>query len=132
MNTYHAAFWSSDPSRLSSSDEEEDARDTLITQENKKQKKLIKWRVHPLNTTRGEYGEYTSLVQPMRSIDKETHFQYFRMSVSRFDNLLQQLAPHISHERTHSFTVIAAGRLSVTIWFLASGSTQQSIAASYK
>jgi hypothetical protein len=28
MNTYHAAFWSSDPSRLSSSDEEEDDRDT--------------------------------------------------------------------------------------------------------
>ena len=29
MNTYHAAFWSSDPSRLSSSDEEEDVRDTM-------------------------------------------------------------------------------------------------------
>ena len=30
MNTYHAAFWSSDPSRLSSSDEEEDDRDTEV------------------------------------------------------------------------------------------------------
>ena len=29
MNTYHAAFWSSDPSRLSSSDEEEEDRDKL-------------------------------------------------------------------------------------------------------
>ena len=31
MDTYHAAYWSSDPSRLSSSDEEEDGRDNKIT-----------------------------------------------------------------------------------------------------
>jgi hypothetical protein len=31
MNTYHAAFWSSDPSRLSSSDEEEEDRDKMFT-----------------------------------------------------------------------------------------------------
>ena len=30
MNTYHAAYWSSDPSRLSSSDEEEEDRDNGI------------------------------------------------------------------------------------------------------
>ena len=30
MNTYHAAFWSSDPSRLSSSDEEEEDRNVLM------------------------------------------------------------------------------------------------------
>ena len=29
MDTYHAAYWSSDPSRLSSSDEEEDDRDSV-------------------------------------------------------------------------------------------------------
>ena len=30
MNTYHAAFWSSAPSRLSSSDEEEEERDSGV------------------------------------------------------------------------------------------------------
>ena len=32
MDTYHAAYWSSDPFRLSSSDEEEDDRDTDVIQ----------------------------------------------------------------------------------------------------
>lgn len=66
------------------------------------------------------------------AIDEKIHFQYFSVSVARFDDLLQRLAPHMSRERTHSMPVNHAERLSVTLRFLASGSTQQSIAANYK
>lgn len=53
----------------------------------------------------------------MRSIVEERHFQYFWMSVARLDDLFQRLAPHLSYERTHSFPISAAERLSVILPF---------------
>lgn len=76
--------------------------------------------------------ENASLVQPMRTIEEKIYFQNVQISPARYDDLLQQLAPHISHERTHSLLLSAAERLAMTLRFLASGSTQQRIAASYE
>ena len=47
-----------------------------------------RWCVRPLNENRHIKGELFSLVLPMRELDDERHFQYFRMSAARFDELL--------------------------------------------
>lgn len=68
----------------------------------------------------------------MREIDDERHFQYFRMSVTTFDDLLRRVAPKIRHAASHSAPVSEAERLAVTLRFLAAGISQQALAASYK
>ena len=68
----------------------------------------------------------------MRELDPEMHFRYFRMSASRFDDLVHRILPHIQHARSHTSPLEVADRLAVTLWILASGGTQQSVAASYR
>lgn len=52
------------------------------------------------------------------------------MSAEAFDNLLHWLAPYIQHGSLHSAPVSEAERLVVTIRYLASGISQQALAAS--
>ena len=65
--------------------------------------------------------------------DRELFFRYFRMSPERFDHLLALVREQIEKEyialRKSS---PAAGRLVITLHYLASGETQQALSYSYR
>ena len=48
--------------------------------------------------------EYISLVRPLRDVDEEMHFAYFRMLAGRYDDLIR-VESHIKHQGTHSMPV---------------------------
>ncbi|XP_067114819.1 uncharacterized protein [Osmerus mordax] len=54
------------------------------------------------------------------------------MSASRFDDLVHRIRPYIQRASTHSSPVTVAERLAFTLRILASGGSQQSVAASYR
>ena len=45
--------------------------------------------IRPIFTNRRQQGEYHNLFQEMRLSDAESHFRYFKMSMERFDSLLE-------------------------------------------
>ena len=48
--------------------------------------------VREIFAQRRQRGSFSMLVQDMRISDSQSHFQYFRMSKERFDNLLHKVS----------------------------------------
>ena len=78
------------------------------------------------------HGEWGLLVQQMRDMDEERHFQNFRMSPARFDDLLRRIEPLLQHAPTHRMPISPAERLAVTLVVLAAGLSHQRAATEYR
>lgn len=89
--------------------------------------------VRQINRRRESLGEFHSLIQEMRLFDHDVFYRYFRMMPSWFDQLLSLVDPRIQCQDT-SFrsTIPAAERLSVTLRYLVTGDSMQTIAFSYR
>ena len=95
-------------------------------------KKKRSWVRH-INIDRLRKGEYHALIQEMRLADHESFCKYFRMTPSMFDSLLSMVGPAISQKRTNFRSPVLPGeRLAVTLRYLATGDSMQTIAFSYR
>ena len=89
--------------------------------------------VRKINLKREKKGEYHALIQEMRLSDHDSFYKYFRMMPSRFDHLLSLVGPAITHQKTNFRSPVPPGeRLAVTLRYLATRDSMQTIAFSYR
>ena len=94
-----------------------------------KRKKRTAW-VKPWLQRRTQYGAFESLVQELRREDEGEYNNYFRMNTNEFDEILNLFLVHtgITKKDTNMRQVIPpATKLAVTLRFLASGESYQSL-----
>ena len=71
---------------------------------------------------RQRHGAYHHLLQELRVSDSSSYYNFLRMDVSTFEELLSVTAPAISYPDTNMREAITPGeRLAVTLRFLATG-----------
>ena len=69
----------------------------------------------------------------MRLGDRESYFNYMRMSPEHCEHLLSLIKPLVTKETTNFRESISAGeRLSITLRFLVTGESQQSLSFAYR
>uniref|UniRef100_A0A3B3HNM8 DDE Tnp4 domain-containing protein n=1 Tax=Oryzias latipes TaxID=8090 RepID=A0A3B3HNM8_ORYLA len=118
---------STSSSSSSSSDEE-----IIVLLNAERPRKRRRFWVHPIITRREEHGEFYRLIQELKMYH-ERFRGYFRMSVSEFENLLQQLAPSLTKEQTHyRKSIDPEQRLAVCLRFLSTGDSYCTIASSFR
>ena len=83
--------------------------------------------VRRLLRRRKEKGEYANLVREMHLGDHESFFKYFRMSPTTFEVLLRLVARKIIKSSEKREAVSPAERLCVTLRYLATGDSHQTI-----
>ena len=88
--------------------------------------------VRRLLRRRKEKGEYANLVREMHLGDHESFFKYFQMSPTTFEVLLRLVAPKIIKSSEKREAVSPAERLCVTLRYLATGDSHQTIGLSYR
>ena len=98
----------------------------------RKQRYRKKYWIRDIFRSRFLLGEYHTLVKEMHENDHESFYKYFRMTPERFDNLLLLVGPMLTKKSLYREPISAGERLSVTLRFLATGDSQQTISFSYR
>ena len=82
---------------------------------------------------RKRYDLYHILTNELPRFDKEYFFRFVRMTSQRFEHLLSLVGPHLQRTTTKMREPISpAERLVLTLRFLASGDSQQSLCFSFR
>jgi hypothetical protein len=81
----------------------------------RKQRRLRRVYVRGINLDRQAVSDLATLIMPMRNQFDQDHFDYFRMTRFRFDDLLRRIQPWISHANTHRMPITPLHRLGLTL-----------------
>ena len=80
-----------------------------------------------------KYGLYHILTDELHLFDKEYFFCFIRMTPQRFERLLSLVGPHLQRTTTKMREPISrAERLILTLRFLASGDSEESLCFSFR
>ena len=101
-----------------------------IQRSKEKENKRI-W-VRKLYAEQKEKGEYHLLMREIKLYDHVLFYQQFRMTLEKYEHLLQLVAPKILKSCVKRGAIQPGERLSVTLRYLATGDAQTTIAASYR
>ena len=88
--------------------------------------------VRKLFQERRAKGLYTILIKDLMLFDHEYFFKAFRMSTHKFEELLSWVAPFILKSSRIRDVTGPSQRLCITLWFLTTGNSQDSIATSFR
>ena len=88
--------------------------------------------IRKLFQERRSKGLYNVLVKDLMLFDHEYFFKAFKMSPTRFEELLSWIAPLISKSSKVRDVTGPSERLCITLWYLTSGDAQLSIASSFR
>lgn len=88
--------------------------------------------VRKILTERGWKGEYHLLVKELKLFIHEFFYKQFRMSPSRYEELLKLVGPLITKSAIRREVIPAGERLCITLRCLCSGDSNVTIACSYR
>ena len=100
-----------------------------LTESKRKRKEM--W-VRKIYKERKSKGEFHHLIKEMMLYDHELFFKYFRMSPTKYEDLLRKVAPRIEKCSDKREPIGPSERLSVTLRYLFTGDAQATIAASFR
>lgn len=109
----------------------------LVTRKRQLQKHKQKKRKHSvwvrkILTERSWKGEYHHLVKELKLHDHEFFYKQFRMSPTRYEELLQLVSLVIQKSSLKREAISPSERLCITLRFLCSGDSNVTIACSYR
>uniref|UniRef100_A0A8C5PSJ8 Protein ANTAGONIST OF LIKE HETEROCHROMATIN PROTEIN 1-like n=1 Tax=Leptobrachium leishanense TaxID=445787 RepID=A0A8C5PSJ8_9ANUR len=98
-----------------------------------KLKKKRKWWVHPINSLRDTHGHFHTLYKPLREGDPVKFFNYLRMSIVSFDELLASVKKPLTKMDTKMRGAISPEEmLVITLRYLACGCSLQDLHLNFR
>ena len=105
----------------------------LLHRRRQRRKRLKRIWVRTIFQTRSTRDEYHALISEMRLSDHQSFYRYFHMTPERFAHLLSLVGPFITCQSTNFRESIPADkRLAITLRYLVTGDTMQTISFSYR
>ena len=97
-----------------------------------KSPKEREFHVRQIYKERNSKGEFHLLVKEARLMDHELFFEMFRMTPTKYEELLGYVGPHILKDSTRREAISPDERLSVTLRYLVTGDAFGTIGKSYR
>ena len=91
-----------------------------------------KFWVKPIFRVKKLKGEFHTLIQDLKLFDSGYFFKHFRMSPTKFEELLSWVAPRIEKSSVRYELIAPEQHLCVTLRYLATGDAHVTIATSYR